>query len=62
MSGLVQRLEQSGSKPEAPVVMIVSAGTRYFIRQLLESRMPNLYVISHNEVPPEMSVMSMGVI
>ena len=62
MNALVQRVEQSPSRPEAPVVMIVSAGVRYFVRQLLESKMPNLFVISHNEVPAEMSVMSMGVI
>jgi flagellar biosynthesis protein FlhA len=62
INALLQRLERSGSKPEAPIVMIVGSAVRYFIRQILESKMPNLFVLSHNEVPPELTVISMGVI
>lgn len=62
MSGMLQRLERSAAKPEAPVVMIVSSSARYFIRQILESKLPNLFVLSHNEVPPELTVTSLGVI
>jgi flagellar biosynthesis protein FlhA len=62
MGALVKRVEASAPKPEAPVVMIVNSSSRYFIRQILESKMPNLFVISHNEVPPEQMVTSLGVI
>jgi flagellar biosynthesis protein FlhA len=62
MGALLKRVEASGTKPEAPVVMIVGSGARYFIRQILESRLPNLFVISHNEVPAELTVTSLGVI
>ena len=62
MGALVKRVEASGAKPEAPVVMIVGSTSRYFIRQILESKLPNLFVLSHNEVPAELSVMSLGVI
>jgi len=62
MGALVKRVEGSASKPEAPVVMIVGSTSRYFIRQILESKLPNLFVLSHNEVPAELSVISLGVI
>jgi flagellar biosynthesis protein FlhA len=62
ISALIKRVEASALKPEAPVAMIVGSTSRYFIRQILESKMPNLFVISHNEVPPEMNVVSLGVI
>jgi flagellar biosynthesis component FlhA len=42
--------------------MIVGAASRYFIRQIVETKLPNLFVLSHNEVPPELSVVSLGVI
>jgi flagellar biosynthesis protein FlhA len=61
-NALVKRVEASASKPEAPVVMIVGSTSRYFIRQIIESKLPNLFVISHNEVPAELTVMSLGVI
>ena len=62
MNALVKRVESSASKPEAPIVMIVGSTSRYFIRQIVESKMPNLFVLSHNEVPAEVTVISLGVI
>ena len=62
MGALVKRVEASALKPEAPVVMITGSTSRYFIRQILESKTPNLFVISHNEVPAELTVVSLGVI
>lgn len=62
MNALVKRVESSASKPEAPVVMIVGSTSRYFIRQIVESKLPNLFVLSHNEVPAEVTVISLGII
>lgn len=62
MNALAKRVESSASKPEAPVVMIVGSTARYFIRQIVESKLPNLFVLSHNEVPAEVTVISLGVI
>src|ERR1035438_10562014 len=42
-NALVKRVEASASKPEAPVVMIVGSTSRYFIRQIIESKLPNLF-------------------
>jgi len=43
-------------------VVITSAGSRYFLRQIVESSMPSLTVLSHNELPTDVKVRSRGVI
>jgi len=62
MRDLVQRLAQKLVQPETPVVLITSAGARYFLRQMVEPSLPNLFVVSHNEVPPGVKVVSLGVL
>jgi len=42
--------------------IVTSSGTRYFLRQVAESSLPNLTVLSHNEIPTEVKVRSRGVI
>jgi flagellar biosynthesis protein FlhA len=48
--------------PEAPVVVVTSSGARYFLRQIMESALPNLFFVAHNEVPPGLRVQSLGTI
>ncbi len=62
MRDLVQRLTQKLVQPETPVVVITSAPARYFLRQIVEASLPNLFAISHNEVPPGVKVVSLGVL
>jgi flagellar biosynthesis protein FlhA len=59
---LLSAVERSIPKPEAPTVMITGSGSRYFVRQLIENSMPNLFVLSHNEIPPELKVLSLGIV
>ena len=59
---LVGSVERSIPRPEAPTVMVTGSGARYFVRQLVENSMPNLFVLSHNEVPPELKVLSLGIV
>jgi flagellar biosynthesis protein FlhA len=47
-------------QPEMPVVAITSSGARYFLRQMAESSMPNLFFLAHSEVPPGLKVLSLG--
>jgi len=47
---------------DAPVVVIASSGARFFLRQIVENSLPNLSVISHNEVPPGVKMLSLGVL
>jgi len=62
MRDLLQRLSQKLVQPETPVVVITSAAARYFLRQMVEASLPNLFVLSHNEVPPGVRVVSLGVL
>ena len=55
------RLKRKVEKAESAAI-VTSSGTRYFLRQLVEASLPNLTVLSHNEIPPEIKVRSRGVI
>jgi flagellar biosynthesis protein FlhA len=59
---VVTRFERTIQKPEGPVVVLVSSVVRYFMRQIGEGISPNLVFISHNEVPPEVRVMNLGLV
>jgi flagellar biosynthesis protein FlhA len=59
---VLQRIGNKVGNPETPVAAIASSGARYFLRQLVEPTMRNLFFISHNEIPMEVKVISLGVI
>jgi flagellar biosynthesis protein FlhA len=58
---ILGRLTRQIAKGESAVV-ITSSGSRYFLRQIVESSMPSLTVLSHNELPADVKVRSRGVI
>jgi flagellar biosynthesis protein FlhA len=58
---ILGRLGRKIAKSESAIV-ITSAGARYFLRQIVESSMPSLTVLSHNELPSDVKVRSRGVI
>jgi flagellar biosynthesis component FlhA len=37
-------------------------GARYFLRQIVETSLPNLTLLSHNEIPADVTVRSRGLI
>jgi flagellar biosynthesis protein FlhA len=47
---------------EGSLVVVTGSATRYFFRQITEGSFPNLTVISHNEIPPGVRVLSQGLI
>jgi flagellar biosynthesis protein FlhA len=59
---LVERVQKSAGAAETPVAALCSSGVRYLLRQVLEASYPNLYLLSHNEIPPGVKVVSLGVI
>jgi flagellar biosynthesis protein FlhA len=59
---VLNRIARSVGSPEAPIAAIASSGSRYFLRQIAESSAPNLFFISHNEIPSGVRVQSLGVI
>ena len=59
---LLQRITTRVGNPETPVAAVVSSGSRYFLRQMVEPSIRNLFFLSHNEVPMEARIVSQGVI
>ena len=59
---ILNRIEQKVGSPETPVVAVTSSGARYFLRQMVETSQANVVFLSHNEVPPEVKVVSQGLI
>ena len=59
---VINRVTRCVGNPEAPVIAIASSGSRFFLRQIVESAVWNLYFLSHNEIPPGIRVQSLGVI
>jgi len=59
---LVERVRRVAGGPETPVVAVVSTMSRYFLRQIVEPSIGNLFFLSHNEIPPGVKVVSMGVV
>ncbi|MBS1824266.1 MAG: flagellar biosynthesis protein FlhA [Acidobacteria bacterium] len=62
MRELVDKLNRALGTLEAPTVILTGSGCRYFLRQMLESTIPNLMVLAHNEIPSGVRVLSLGTI
>jgi flagellar biosynthesis protein FlhA len=60
MARFRKALEASGSAGN-PVVLC-APNTRMYVRQLLERYLPNVAVLSHNEIPPNIKVVSVGMV
>jgi flagellar biosynthesis protein FlhA len=59
---ILNRIAARVSSPETPVLAITTSGARYFLRQIAETALPNLFFVAHNEVPPGLRVQSLGTI
>ncbi|KAF0219399.1 MAG: flagellar biosynthesis protein [Geobacteraceae bacterium] len=54
----MEKFDQTGTTP----VMIASPNIRRHVKKLTERFMPNLAVLSHNEIPPHIKIQSLGVV
>lgn len=59
---VVTRIERKLDKRETPTVLLAGSTVRYFLRQMLEPSLPNVFPVSHNEVPAGVKILSLGVI
>src|SRR5580693_5197955 len=57
-----ERIKKCCGSADTPVVLLTSSGSRFFVRQIMESIIPNLTVLSHNEVPPGNRIVSLGAV
>jgi flagellar biosynthesis protein FlhA len=58
---ILGRFTRKVDKADSAVV-VVGGASRYFVRQIVETALPNLSVLSHNEIPSEVKVRSRGLI
>ncbi|HEX4166273.1 MAG TPA: FHIPEP family type III secretion protein, partial [Bryobacteraceae bacterium] len=59
---VVNRVERKLDKRETPTIIVTSSGARFFLRQILEPSLPNVFPLAHNEVPTGVKILSLGVI
>jgi flagellar biosynthesis protein FlhA len=59
---ITNRVERKLERREVPTIICCSSGARFFLRQMLESSFPNVFPISHNEVPSGVKILSLGTI
>ena len=59
---IVDKVRQAVGANETPVAAVTTSSARFFLRQMVESSLPNLSVFSHNEIPNGVRVISLGLI
>jgi type III secretory pathway component EscV len=62
MRDLLERFRKKFPTPQSSAVVVTSSGARYFLRQILETSLPSLTLLSHNEIPSDVTVRSRGLI
>lgn len=59
---MLNRIQAKIGTPATPVVVLANSAARFFLRQVVETTMPGLFVLSHSEIPPGVKVVSQGVV
>jgi flagellar biosynthesis protein FlhA len=59
---IMDRVTRTVGAADVPVAMVTSSSSRPYFRQLIEGPLPNLTVLSHNEIPPGVRVVSLGLV
>ena len=57
----MRRTVESGAGSKSPV-LLCSANVRMYVRQLIERYLPAATILSHNEIPPNLRVTSVGMV
>jgi flagellar biosynthesis protein FlhA len=57
----IRRTVESGTSSKNPV-LLCSANVRMYVRQLIERYLPAAAILSHNEIPPNLRVTSVGMV
>jgi flagellar biosynthesis protein FlhA len=59
---ILDKVTRAAGSGDAPMAIVTSSSARFYLRQMIEGQIPNLAVLSHNEIPPGVKVVSMGLI
>jgi flagellar biosynthesis protein FlhA len=57
----IRRTIEAMAGSKSPV-LLCSANVRMYVRQLIERYLPNATILSHNEIPPNVRVTSVGMV
>jgi flagellar biosynthesis protein FlhA len=59
---ILDKVTRAVGSIETPLAVMTSSSARFFLRQIVEGALPNVSILSHNEIPAGVRVMSMGLI
>jgi flagellar biosynthesis protein FlhA len=59
---ILDKVARMAGAGDSPLAVVTSSSARFYLRQMIEGQLPNLSVLSHNEIPPGVRVISMGLI
>ena len=62
MRALIEKFQIQFPVSQANSVVLTSSGSRYFLRQILESSLPSISVLSHNEIPAGVRIVCLGTV
>ena len=62
LRAILDKVTHTVGANETPIAAVTSSSARFFLRQIVEATFPNLSVFSHNEIPPGVRVVSLGLI
>jgi flagellar biosynthesis protein FlhA len=59
---MVDKAARAAGSAETPLAAITTSAARFFLRQMVEAKLPNLSILSHNEIPAGVHVISLGLL
>jgi flagellar biosynthesis protein FlhA len=59
---ILDRVTHAVGAIDSPMAVVTSSAARFFLRQTIEGTIPNLSILSHNEIPSGVRVISVGLI
>jgi len=59
---ILDKVTRAVEAGDSPMAVVTSSSARYYLRQMIEGQIPNLSVLSHNEIPSGARMVSMGLI
>jgi flagellar biosynthesis protein FlhA len=59
---ILDRMARAVGAADTPMAAVTSSGARFFLRQTIEGSLQNLSILSHNEIPSGVRVVSLGLI
>ncbi len=59
---ILDKVTRAAGSNDAPTAVVTSSSARFYLRQMIEAQLPNLSILSHNEIPSGVKVVSLGLI